>query len=120
MKPTLQKTGFGFIETGSERIKHDIYILLSGKIKKRRKKLSKQVYGTSHKISRTEAEHLYQDGAEGLLIGGGQFGRVHLSPEAEAFFQEHGVQVEIKPTPKALQAWNEREGQWLGLFHVTC
>jgi hypothetical protein len=120
MKPTLNGTGFGYLDVEGKRIKHDVYILLNGQIRKRKKKLSKELYGTSHKISRAEAEHIYEHEAEGLLIGGGQFGRVHLSPEAEAFFREHGVQVEIKPTPKALQEWNERKGQWLGLFHVTC
>lgn len=120
MKPHFTKTGFGFIETESDRFKHDIYIPLSGKVKKRRKKLSKQVYGTSHTISRAEAEYIFKNGAEGLLIGGGQFGRVHLSPEAEEFFQSRSLSVEILTTPEAVQRWNELEGKWLGLFHLTC
>ena len=120
MKPTLLKTGFGFIETESDRIKHDIYIPLSGKVKKRRKKLSKQVYGTSHTISLAEAEYIYKKGAEGLLIGSGQFDRVRLSPEAEEFFQSRSLPVEILATPEAVQRWNELEGKWLGLFHLTC
>lgn len=120
MKPELTGTGFGWIEIEGERVSHDIIIHPDGEISKRKKKLSKQVYGTSHTISLAEAEFLYRDDAEGLLIGSGQFGRVKLSPEAKDFFQEKGCPVTILPTPRALEAWNESQGELIGLFHITC
>ena len=40
-----------------EILDHDIVIRLNGKIKKRKKKLSKQQYGTSHTVSLAEAEN---------------------------------------------------------------
>jgi len=120
MKPTLNGTRFGSIDVESERINHDILIRLDSKVEKRKKKLSKEVFGTSHTLSLAEAEHIYEGGVEGLLIGGGQFGRVRLSPEAEKYFRERECQVEIYPTPKAIQRWNEVQGDWIGLFHVTC
>ena len=120
MKPTLTATGFGWIDIEGERLSHDILIRLDGKVTKRKKKLSKELYGTSHKISLAEAEHIFQEGGEAILIGGGQFGRVQLSPEAEAFFKEKEIPVEIMPTPKAIKDWNERQGNTIGLFHITC
>jgi hypothetical protein len=45
---------------------------------------------------------------------------VELSPEAAAFFEEQGCQVDLLPTKKAMEAWNEATGQVIGLFHVTC
>ncbi len=120
MEPTLNDTGFGYITVEGQRVKHDILIRRDGAVEKRQKKLSKEVFGTSHTISQAEAEHIYEAGAEGLLIGGGQFGRVKLSPEAEEYFQEQDCRVEIHPTPKAIQCWNECQGDWIGLFHVTC
>lgn len=120
MKPTLNGTKFGSIDVGSERIKHDILIRLDGTVEKRKKELSKEIFGTSHKLSRAEAVHIYEEGAEGLLIGGGQFGRVKLSPEAKEYFQKRECQVQIYPTPKAIQRWNKVQGDWIGLFHVTC
>lgn len=120
MDPTLNDTGFGYITVEGQRVKHDILIRLDGTVEKRQKKLSKEVFGTSHTISLAEAEHVYEEGAESLLIGGGQFGRVKLSPEAEEYFQERDCQVEIHPTPKAIRRWNEIQGDWIGLFHVTC
>jgi hypothetical protein len=56
---------------------------LDGSIQKRKKKLSKKVYGTSHTISLHEARYVYEKGAELLIIGNGHYGRVGLSEEAE-------------------------------------
>ena len=120
MKPTLNGTGFGYIDVEGERINHDILIRLDGEVTKRKKKLSKEIYGTSHTISRAEAEYIYQEGATRLLIGGGQFGRIRLSPEAADFFEEQNCQVEIHTTPEAVQVWNQDQEKLIGLFHITC
>ena len=120
MNPTLNGTGFGWIDVDGKRISHDILIRLDGDVTKRKKELSKEVYGTSHTISQAEAEYVYEEGAQGLLIGAGQFERVRLSPEAAAFFQEKDCQVTILPTNQAVKAWNFRHSQLIGLFHITC
>ena len=120
MKPVLKGTGFGWIDVGEERISHDILIRLDGNISKRKKKLSKEIYGTSHTISQAEAEYIYQEGADGVLIGGGQFGRVKLSPEAAAFFQDQDCPVKIQTTPEAVKTWNQSGESLIGLFHITC
>jgi hypothetical protein len=120
MKPTLSGTGFGWIDIDEERISHDILIRLDGEVTKRKKKLSKEIYGTSHTISLAEAEHIYQEGAEGVLIGTGQFGRVRLSPEARTFFDTMECPVTLLTTPRAIKFWNESRDQLIGLFHITC
>ena len=120
MKPILKGTGFGWIDIDEKRISHDILIRLNGEVTKRKKKLTKDIYGTSHNISLPEAEYIYQEGAAGLLIGAGQFGRVRLSPEAAAFFEEKNCPVTILPTSEAVKAWNFRHSQLIGLFHITC
>ena len=88
-RPHCDGTGFGWIEIDGERYEHDVLIRLDGKIKRRKKKLSKLIYGTSHVISRPEAEHVFEDGARVLIIGTGQDGCVHLSPEAAAYLEMH-------------------------------
>jgi len=120
MNPILAGTGFGWIDVDDQRISHDIIIRLDGEVTKRKKKLSKEIYGTSHTISLAEAKYIYEVGAQGLLIGAGQFGRVRLSPEAAAFFEGNNCPVTILPTPKAVKAWNFRHSQLVGLFHITC
>ncbi len=119
-RPHCDATAFGWIEIDGERYEHDVLIRLDGTIKKRKKKLSKQVYGTSHILSREEAEHVFEKGAHVLVIGSGQDGGVHLSPEAAAYLEKRGVEVRLQPTPEALEAWNGAGKAAVGLFHVTC
>ena len=120
MKPTIDGTKFGSITVDGETYDHDIVIRLSGKVKKRKKKLSKERYGTSHTVSLDEAEHIYDDGAVRVIIGTGQHGALKLSDEAAEFFRDHGCSVQALPTPDAVKAWNEGEGQIIAMFHVTC
>ena len=120
MKPRINKTEFGSIIIEGLPFTHDVFIRLDGQVKKRKKKLSKAVYGTSHTISLDEAKHVYEEGAERLIIGAGQYGLVALSDEAADYFERLGCQVELSPTPQAIQVWNESEGDAIGLFHVTC
>jgi hypothetical protein len=120
MKPAISGTGFGYITIEGSKIEHDIVIRRSGLIKKRKKKLSKAVYGTSHTVSLEEAKHIYQGGAEELIIGSGQEGMVHLSEEASSYFKKKRCGVVLQPTPKAIEYWNKAKGAVIGLFHVTC
>lgn len=41
--------------------------------------------------SLAEAEHIFDDGAERLIVGSGQYGNVKLSQEADAYFKQEGV-----------------------------
>lgn len=120
MKPAISDTGFGYITIGGSRIEYDIVIRLSGEVKKRKKKLSKAVYGTSHTISLDEAKYIYQGGAERLVIGSGQEGMIKLSEEAADYFEKKKCKVDLQPTPKAIECWNKAKSPIIGLFHVTC
>jgi hypothetical protein len=120
MKPTINSTSFGYITIGGEGIEHDVYISLEGKVKKRKKKLSKRVYGTSHTISEDEISYVYQKGSEGIIIGTGQHGVAELSDEAVDFLQDRKCRIILCPTPEAVNEWNRAQGKWLGLFHITC
>ncbi len=120
MKPSIDQTTFGSITIEGVRFEHDVLIRLSGQVEKRKKKLSKEVFGTSHIMSQAEAEHTYEKGAKHLIIGTGQYDSVTLSDEAEDYLQRKHCQVKLLPTPKAIMAWNKASGAVVGLFHVTC
>ena len=120
MKPRIDDTKFGSITIDGSDIEHDVLIRLSGEIKKRKKKLSKAVFGTSHTISLDEAEHIFEKGAERLIIGSGHDGNVKLSKEASEYFKKEGVRVDLSPTPEAIHHWNKAKGSTIGVFHVTC
>lgn len=120
MKPKIEATAFGSITIDGQKFKKDVIIKLDGSIKKRKKKLSKRIYGTSHTISLDEAKHVYQEGAELLIIGTGQYDLVRLSEEAQAYLEEHNCRTKLAATPDAIGIWNKTKGRAIGLFHVTC
>ena len=95
----IEGTKFGSITIDRKTYEHDVVIRLSGEVIKRKKKLSKKYYGTSHVLSKDEAKFVFEKGCEQFIIGSGQIGNVHLSPEAEAYFAKKGCKVLLQPTP---------------------
>jgi hypothetical protein len=51
----IEGTTFGTITIDGKTYEHDVIIRLSGEVVKRKKKLSKKYYGTSHVLSKDEA-----------------------------------------------------------------
>src|SRR5712691_1896891 len=105
MKPTIDQTTFGSITIEGTVFEHDVLIRLSSQVKKRKKKLSKAIYGTSHMLSLDEAKHVYEDGAKRLIVGTGQHDNVRLSEQAADYFKRKQCQVELLPTPEAIRVW---------------
>jgi hypothetical protein len=120
MKPHIGGTHFGSISIEGEEYDHDVFICLDGVVKKRKKKLSKEVFGTSHILSLSEAEYIYEEGVERLIFGTGQSGKAKLCDEAKNFFHRKGCRVDAAPTPQAIAAWNKATDAVIGLFHITC
>lgn len=120
MKTRINSVSFGKITVDDKTYDHDILIRLSGKVKKRKKKLSKEVYGTSHVISRAEAEQIFEKDADRLVVGAGHEGMVILSTEADDFFKLNHCTVILMPTPAAMEEYNKSEVNTIGLFHITC
>jgi hypothetical protein len=116
----IDSTIFGAITIDGRTYQHDVVVRLSGEVVKRKKKLSKKLYGTSHVLSKDEAKFLFEKGCDQVVIGSGQMGHVHLSPEAEAYFERKGCEVVLKPTPEAIRMLNRSRTKRIGLFHVTC
>jgi hypothetical protein len=79
----IENTKFGNITIDGKTYEHDVVIRLSGEVVKRKKKLSKKYYGTSHVMSKDEAKFVFEKGCAEVIVGSGQMGNVHLSPEAE-------------------------------------
>ena len=110
----IDATEFGSITVDGKTYEHDVIIRLSGKVEKRRKRLSKEKYGTSHIISKAEAKFVFEDGCDLLIVGAGQDGNVRLSPEASEYFDKKHCRVLTQPTPEALQAFNQSRDRKIG------
>ena len=102
----IEGTTFGTITIDGKTYEHDVIIRLSGEVVKRKKRLSKKYYGTSHVLSKDEAKFVFEKGCEQLILGSGQMRNVHLSPEAEAYFAKKGCKVLLQPTPEAIGVFN--------------
>ena len=98
----LDATEFGSITVDGKTYEHDVIIRLSGKVERRRKRLSKEKYGTSHIVSKAEAKFVFEDGCNLLIVGAGQEGNVRLSPEAGEYFEKKHCRVLAQPTPEAV------------------
>ena len=118
----IDSTEFGSITINGKIYLNDVLIRMSGEVAKRKKKLSKKYYGTSHIISRDEAEFIHEKGCKTLVVGAGQYGNVTLSPEAAEFFEHHDCRVILQPTPEAIETYNKTKDKTktISLFHVTC
>jgi hypothetical protein len=116
----IENATFGTITIDGKTYEHDVVIRLSGEVVKRKKKLSKKYYGTSHMLSKDEAKFVFEKGCNQVIVGSGQMGNVRLSPEAEAYFAKKDCTVLLRPTPDAIQVFNKSRSKKIGLFHVTC
>ncbi|MGD0643066.1 MAG: MTH938/NDUFAF3 family protein [Roseiarcus sp.] len=116
----IDATEFGAITIDGKTYPHDVVIRLSGEVEKRRKRLSKELYGTSHIISKAEAKFVFEKGCDVLIVGAGQQGNVRLSPEAAEYFDKKRCRVVVEPTPEAIRAFNESRDKKIALMHVTC
>jgi len=85
----IESTAFGNITMDGKTYEHDVVVRLSVEVVKRKKKLSKKYYGTSHILSKDEAKFVFEKGCEQLIVGSGQMGNLRLSPEAKALLREN-------------------------------
>lgn len=120
MKPFIYSTSFGSITIGEHTYDYDVLIRANGNIEKRKKKLSKKIYGTSHRISPDEAEFIYEKGISKIIFGCGQYSALGLSIEAKDFFQRKQVSLILTDTRHAIREYNNEAAPCVGLFHVTC
>jgi hypothetical protein len=119
-KPHVEGTVFGSITIDGEVYNHDVVLTPAGKVVERRKELPKRVTGTSHVVSKEEAEYLVELGAERLIIGTGQYGALTLSEEAAGYLREKGCTVTLAPTPEAIEHYNAATEPTTAMFHLTC
>lgn len=116
--PQIESTHFGWITIDGVKYTHDVIIRSDGRVEKRKKKLSRKLFGTSHFVSEDEARDLFEEGVQRVIVGSGQYGVLKLSDEARKIFRE--CSLDLLPTPKAVHVWNETSGPAVALFHITC
>ena len=110
----IEGTKFGSITIDRKTYQHDVVIRLSGEVIKRKKKLSKKYYGTSHVLSKDEAKFVFEKGCEQLIIGSGQIGNVH--PKLKPILQKRGARSYCSLPPRRSMCSTNHMQRRLGFF----
>ena len=118
--PVIQSTRFGEVTIGDKTYTKDLYIYPDGTIKKRKKKLAKELYGTSHQLGPKELKKLCKKKPEIIIVGSGQQGALSLTKKGEAFLKKEGVKYKVLSTPDAVRSYNKEKRRKALLIHVTC
>jgi glucokinase len=118
--PKIEQTSFGRITIGGRTYTHDVYIRAGGEVKKRKKALAKQLYGSAHIVGRAELEKVCKGDPEVLFIGVGMSGMAKLSPDARQYLDQRSIPCEVLATPEVAGAYNKSPRRKAALIHVTC
>ena len=118
--PRIARTSFGEVTVGGKTHDRDIYILADGTVKKRKKSLAKEAYGTSHKIGPGELAKVCKGSPDVLFIGTGQYGAVELTVEGQEFLRRRDIAWQAAATPQVIEAYNDCQDRKAALIHVTC
>ena len=108
----IERTTFGTITIDGKTYEHDVVIRLSGEVMKRKKKLSKKYYGTSHVLSKDEAKFVFEKGCElgcatSLNVSGSG---TALGGRASWFCPRHCVETSRRPLRRLLaEIWRRRD-----------
>lgn len=122
----IEASSFGRISINGEEYDHDV-VIFPDKIEKRKKWITKEKHGTSHKFTCEEMEEYLKrvdtDEMEVVVVGTGQYGRLGLLDEVKELLDEKGIKAVEMKTPQAAERFTEGKesrDQRLGIFHVTC
>lgn len=122
----IESSEFGEIIIDGRTYTHDV-VIFPKTIKKRKKWITKQKHGTSHKFTREEMEeYLHQvdtDQLEMIVVGTGHYGKLGLLEETKELLKEKEIQFVEYKTPKAIKYYlrsDQQRSKTLGIFHVTC
>jgi len=118
--PEVQAGEFGKVLVGGQIYDYDVVIRGDGQVKKRKKKLSREVHGQAHTLSAAELAYVCAGGVPQLIIGAGYHAGVTLGKDARRFVDERGIKLELHPSPQAAEVYNRTPGRKALLFHVTC
>ena len=117
---------FGSITIDGRRYAHDV-VVYPEKVERRKKHISKEEHGTSHKFSRNEILE-YLKGLDLheiklVVVGTGQYGKLSLLDETKKVLEDEDIEVIEVRTPEAIRKFNSDDvsrKEKIGIFHVTC
>ncbi|MBN2579914.1 MAG: ROK family protein [Pirellulales bacterium] len=118
--PQITRYRFGEITVARKSYTHDVYIPVSGKVKKRRVPQDAEAAGSKHVVGAAELEKVCKGGPEVLFVAAGKSGLVELTDEARRYLAHRSIRLEIHPAAKAIEGYNKSKQRKALLAHLTC
>jgi hypothetical protein len=109
---------FGALRIDGVMYKHDV-VIDRGRVRKRRKKLSKPLRGAFGHTPLSVAEDIPWD-CQRLVIGTGAYGALPIMSEVEREAQARHVELVACPTPEAIAKVAKHGRDTNMILHVTC
>jgi len=116
----IRAARFAELGVGSATFDRDVYVRVDGKVKKRKKALAKEEYGSSHVVGPKELAKVCRGGPEVLFVGRGHSNQLELAEEAQRFLAQRAIECRALSTPEAAQAYNQSTRRRAALMHATC
>jgi len=116
--PQIEWIGLGEIQINGHRYTQDVVVRGDGSIKKRRRKLSRQVYGDAHMVSVEEVKQICRSSPHVLVVGTGTEGRLSLGHDACLWLDRQGIRFVQKATPAAVLEYKALKGPRALLLHL--
>ncbi|NLY01154.1 MAG: ROK family protein [Rhodopirellula sp.] len=111
---------FGEITVEEKGYDRDVYLLVDGRVKKRKSSVAMLPDGDSHTVGPEELEKICKGGPEILFIGTGESNQLSLNDDGRQFLRQRLIDCESLPTPAAIDAYNKSTRRKAALLHVTC
>jgi len=112
----VESYGFGRIRINGKTYHEDLIILPDRVLESWRR-------ARGHELRLDDLKEVLEADIDCLVIGTGYYGMVKVLDEVAEYFEKKGVEVVIKPSREACEAYNERvdAGKRVALaLHLTC
>ena len=112
----VESYGFGRIRIDGKTYHEDLIILPDRVLESWRR-------ARGHELRLDDLKEVLEADIDCLVIGTGYYGMVKVLDEVAEYFEKKGVEVVIKPSREACEAYNERvdAGKRVALaLHLTC
>ena len=109
----INSSSFGSITVDNVTYSHDIYILPSGKVKKRE-------YG--HTFTKDQVDYVLKENPDVVITGKGTSGMASLSNDARSLLENKAIEIIEARTPDIKDKFNElnETKKVAAIIHVTC
>lgn len=114
----FQGFAFGSIRIDSVIYEHDV-VIDHGKVRKRKKKRSREFRGALGHTPLSMAEEIPWDCTR-LVVGTGAHGALPVMDEVRAEAASRHIELEVVPTAEAIELLKRTPGRANAVLHVTC